>query len=165
MSETSKLGLPFLFAGQAQTELAHNEALQRLDSFLFPLLGEVSGRAPPARPAVGRCYIVPEKATGDWTGADRNLACFSEAGWRFLPPFEGLTAVRQADGATAIYLRGQWNFRDLRSSERRASGKKAQVVRREAVPDAAGGRVVDVEARASLAAVIEVLRSRGIIEP
>src|SRR5690349_3279284 len=100
MSETSKLGLPFLFAGQAQKELAHNEALQRLDSFLFPLLGEVSGRAPPARPAVGRCYIVPEKATGDWTGADRNLACFSEAGWRFLPPFEGLTAVRQADGAT-----------------------------------------------------------------
>jgi len=164
MSETPKLRLPFLFAGQAQKELLHNEALQILDSLIHPVLEEVEGREPPNSPAPGSCYIVPDGAIGEWSREDKKLACFTQAGWRFLEPYEGLTAVRQADAVPVIYLNGQWNFGKLRGFELIIDGRK--MIGRPTAPIAApaGGSVVDKEARAALAEVLHSLRSHGLIE-
>ena len=90
MSDTPRLLLPFLSAGQAQKELIHNEALQKLDALVCPVVNMTDGIAPPEKPAPGSCYVVPASATGDWFGYDGSLASFSSGGWRFISPFEGL---------------------------------------------------------------------------
>jgi hypothetical protein len=57
MSSTGRLGLPYIVTSQAQKEVTHNEALNRLDAFVTPIIIDIV-TAPPGSPTMGDLYIV-----------------------------------------------------------------------------------------------------------
>jgi len=67
MSSTGRLGLPYIVTAQAQKEVTHNDALNRLDAFVTPVVADIAS-APPGSPTVSDLYIVGSSATGDFAG-------------------------------------------------------------------------------------------------
>mgnify|MGYP003782882907 FL=1 len=64
MDHSPRLDLPFIMAGQALKHITHNEALQRLDALVQPLVESTTLTTPPASPLPGEAWIVPSDATG-----------------------------------------------------------------------------------------------------
>jgi hypothetical protein len=143
-SSTPALGLPLLFAGQAQKEFFVNEALSLLDA-LHARAVTASQSAPPASAEDGACYRVTSPATAAWTGKEDRLAVLVAGEWHFIAPANGMLVFDRAVTAFVIY-RSHWH--------------SASVV---VVP--AGGTVVDAEARAAIAAVITSLTTMGFLAP
>ena len=71
---TPNLGLPTLAQGQAQKEIAHNEALLRLDALVQTSVESRALATPPGSPANGDRWIVPSGATGVWAGHTAQIA-------------------------------------------------------------------------------------------
>ena len=118
---------------------------------------------PPVSPSVGSCYIVGASPTGAWTGQAHKLAAFTGGGWRFVAPFDGLSALVRSNGSTAVYRNGEWEVGKLRGSEVMVDGLKVVGTRQAAIPAPAGGSSADVEARAAIGAILAALRSHGLI--
>lgn len=135
--------LPFLEAGQAQKEWWHNEALAMLD---IGCQACVAGTldTPPASPATGECWIVGGAPAAAWTGHAGAIAGWTEGGWRFVAPREGMTAWHAGEGTTVRHLAGAWRLD-------RSAPIGAPV----------GGTVVDAECRSAVAAILAALRARG----
>jgi hypothetical protein len=144
MATTTRLGLPLLEAGQAQKEIWHNEALALIDLAVQATVTAVGLDEPPAVPVPGACWIVGSNPTGAWRGQALALAGWTEGGWRFVTPREGMAAWHQGTRSIVRYAEGQW---------------RAAAV----VAPAAGGATVDAEARATLAGLIAGLRGLGLI--
>ncbi|MBB3034532.1 DUF2793 domain-containing protein [Alteriqipengyuania lutimaris] len=137
---TAHADLPFLFAGQAQKEASVNEALARIDALLSPSVeGEAS--MPPADPADGEGWIVGPSAQGLWDGRDTQLAFHAAGTWLFAVPREGQRVFDRSSGCLRVWRDG-WLALVL-------------------PPAPEGGALVDTEARAALAALVEGLRSTG----
>lgn len=165
MSSTPRLGLPFLSAGQAQKEIFHNEALQTLDSLVAPAVEELPRSAPPPSPVAGACYIVGPSPTGEWTGKADHLAAFTSAGWRFIPPQDGLTCYVRSASSWALFRTGAWEVGEVRGSSVVLAGQQVVGQRLGAIVTPSGGSVVDSEARGSLGQILAALRQHGLIEP
>ncbi|MFD1381491.1 DUF2793 domain-containing protein [Fodinicurvata halophila] len=88
---TPRFHLPYLFTGQAQKELFHNAALNRLDALLACVLVSRTETAPPAEPQAMQAWLLPAGAQGDWSGAAGRIALWLD-GWDFLDPPSGLKA-------------------------------------------------------------------------
>ena len=73
MSNTPRLNLPYILQSQSQKEVTHNDALNRLDAFVTPVVGEVAD-TPPSSPSVGDLVIVGTSSTGAFIGQDNNIA-------------------------------------------------------------------------------------------
>lgn len=106
MSSTPRLGLPYIATGQAQKEVTHNEALNRLDVLVQGSVIDATTTTPPASPAEGQAWIVAAGATGAWAGKVGQIAAWF-GGWQFLAPAAGwkvwdASAARQLtfDGIT-----------------------------------------------------------------
>lgn len=139
---TPRLGLPLLFAGQSQKEVTVNEALSKIDMLLT---GAVDGTLanPPESPLIGSSWIVGSGPTGIFAGRTDQIAGWTDGGWRFIQPTVGLR-VYDRELAVIRLFSGGWN----------------EVV----APSApAGGAIIDVEARACLAALLGTLIETGII--
>lgn len=141
-SSTPALGLPLLFAGQAQKEFFVNEALCLLDA-LHARVVTASQPAPPVSAVDGASYRVTATATGAWAGKEGRLAVLVGGAWHFVAPAEGMVVFDRA-AARLVIFRSQW--------------QPAAVV---AVP--AGGTVIDVEARSALTALIAALQTMGAL--
>ena len=163
MSATSRLSLPLLDAGQAQKEVTHNEALALLDGCVAACVEQRALASPPAAVVAGRCYIIASGASGAWAGKADQLAIATEGGWRFVVPREGLRALVASEGIDAAYRGGAWVFGELRASALVVGGNQVVGARGAAVADAAGGTVIDTQARATLASLLVSLRSHGLI--
>lgn len=139
---TPRHALPVLFAGQAQKEFTVNEALARIDLLLHPA---VSGTAatPPVSPVTGECYLVEDGASGAFAGHDGAIAGWDGNQWTFVTPRPGL---RLYDNTSLQfrYFDGNW--------------KSAA-----APVEPAGGSVVDSEARAALAGLVDALKFVGLL--
>lgn len=160
---TVRLALPFLSAGQAQKEVTHNEALQVLDLIVQPVCQSASLSAPPASPAVGACWIVAASPTGGWAGHAGDTAQWTAGGWRFAQPTEGWSCHVLDRTATMSYDGSQWRDGPVRSdgfyvADVRVVGAQQAPI---GVPD--GGAVVDSEARAVIAAILEAMQAHGLI--
>lgn len=141
---TSKWQLPFLIPGQAQKEVTVNEAFARIDSLLSLAVAGVSANPPP-EPYEGEAWLVSSEATGVWAGqVDRVAVCIGSA-WHFYSPHPGMQVFNEQTAQYLYYLE-TWQ----------ASQEP---------PSPSGGGTVDVEARASIDAIIEVLRHSGIFPP
>ncbi len=82
MSQTGRLGLPYIITAQAQKEVTHNEGLNRLDAFVTPVVADIAN-APPASPTVGDLYIVgAQSPTGDFVW-------LRQISWRSISPGAG----------------------------------------------------------------------------
>lgn len=90
--DSSRLGLPYIAAAQAQKHVTHNEAVRRLDALVHLKLASVSTTEPPAAPEAGDCWFVPEGAGGAWTGRAGSIASFADGTWDFLTVGVGFTA-------------------------------------------------------------------------
>lgn len=144
MSEelSARLALPLLVAGQSQKEWTHNEALTVLDLVVQPSITAIAN-APPAAPQFGQCWIVGTAPTGDWSQQPRSIAGWTAGGWRFAAPVANMSAWVEGAGI-ARYSAGNWSVPA-------------------ALPAPAGGSVVDIQARATLSAILSALRTAGIV--
>lgn len=163
MDQSARFGLPFLAPGQAQKEWFHNEALQRIDMLLCPVVEGPAVATPPASPAAGACYIVGVAATGAWAGQGGAIATYSDGGWRFVTALEGALVVDKASGQMLVRRSSGWETGVVRAQEVRVNDQVVVRERQPAVPDPAGGTVIDGQCRAAVAAILATLRTHGLI--
>ena len=161
--QTDRLGLPMLQPGQAQKEMSHNEVLTLLDLAVQAAVEAIGVTAPPVEPAPGQCWIVGSPASGAWAGREDCVAGWTEAGWRFVAPTEGMAAWSRQDAQTARFSDGLWHVGDVRATRLIVAGDQVVGQRRPAIAAPSGGAAPDAEARAAIAAMLEALRSHGLI--
>lgn len=128
--------------GQAQKEASVNGAHVRVDMLLHPAV-EGAASEPPAGPGEGLCWLVGPSPTGEFSGKEECLASAQGAGWVFAAPRDGMRVFDRATGQFLLYA-GGW--------------------RREVAPaEPVGGSVIDQEARAAIAALIDLLRKTAVL--
>ena len=168
MSEdaTTRWALPWLHAGQAQKEITHNEALSAIDALLHPAVVGSGERLPPAVLREGESHLVGTTPGGDWAGHAGALATWTANGWRFAAPREGMAVWDIAAASELRFRNGEWRRGVVSASEGiEVAGQRVLGPQQPAVADPAGGGAVDVEARAALAALLQALRTHGLIAP
>lgn len=163
MSEsTARHALPLIEPGQAQKELAHNEALALLDLLAHPAVVAMGTDTPPGDPVPGQCWVVGDSPSGAWSGHAHALAGWTGGGWRFVAPTPGLTVSTGGDGF-ARWDGSAWVAGILSGTSLRIGGQQVVGARRPAIPDPSGGATIDSETRAALTAVLAALRGHGLI--
>lgn len=164
MDRSARFALDFLAPGQTQKEFFHNEALQRIDMLLCPVVEGPALPSPPADPILGSSYLVAAGATGAWAGQDHALACFTSGGWRFVSPLEGMALVERSSGQMVSRRSGIWETGIVRGQEFQISGQTVLRDRQAAIANPAGGTVADTECRAAVGSILSALRAHGLIE-
>ena len=141
----------------------HNEALAIADIAIGAAIDGFLVNTPPALPVVGASYVVGSAPTDAWGGQAFALAGYTEGGWRFIAPVDGLRAIDKATGETAVFRAGAWEKGQVRATQVLVGGNQVVGARLGAVADPAGGGTVDAEARAAVADILSRLRSHGLI--
>lgn len=116
MSETPRLGLPLLAAGQAQKHVTHNDALMRLDALVHLVVASRTQTVPPAAPAEVAAYIVPAGGSGVFAGRQNHLAIFEDGAWSFLEPRVGWQAWVSDEAEHHVWTGTQWRRSQPESS-------------------------------------------------
>ena len=140
-SSTPNIGMPFLLAGQAQKEFFLNQSLGILDALQSNTVS-ASRSMPPIAPIEGACFRVTAPATDAWAGCEDHLAIRIGADWHFISPRDGMRIFDGGAHHTLVFLEG-WQFAEAPE-----------------VPTT--GVVIDIEARAALAQLIDALRNLAI---
>jgi len=164
MVGTPRLGLPLISVGQAEKEFTHNESLQALDMLVAGVVEEPPRAAPPTTPSPGSCYIVAPASTDAWAGMSGSIAAWTDGGWRFESPVDGMTLLERTSGTYAVYRGGAWELGIVRGDALVLLGQQVVGQRSGAIATPAGGAVIDVECRAATAAILDALRLHGLIE-
>ncbi|MXO65504.1 DUF2793 domain-containing protein [Altericroceibacterium endophyticum] len=141
-STTSRFGLPLLFSGQAEKEFFVNEAFSRLD-LLLHMAVEGERASPPELAEEGKSWLVSGQPSGAWEDKPGQIAVRQDGAWMFYAPRNGMRLLDRAAGQVLHYDQ-DWH--------RTAPP---------AVP--IGGDTVDMEARATLSALIGALRDAAIL--
>ena len=163
MEQTARLAFPLLVPGQLEKEMFHNEAIQAIDLLLCPVVDGIGSGIPPAAPEIGGCYVVGASGTGGWEGQDGALACFTDGGWRFAGPFEGMQLFHKSSGQMLTYRSGLWESGVLRCQRVEVDGQKVLGARQPAIAEPQGGVTVDAECRVAVVSALAALRSHGLI--
>ncbi len=111
---------------------------------------------------------------GWWFGrksAPETMACaYAPPSWLaagceegFARSVDGLTALVKASGQFAVFSSGSWELGQLRGASLSVGGNQVVGARLAAVAGATGGTVIDTEARAAIAAILDRLRQHGLI--
>lgn len=160
---TPRLALPCLAAGQAQKEITHNEALQRLDALVQPVVLSADLAMPPDSPAPGACWIVAAGASGAWAGHTGAVAQWTAGGWRFLTPAAGWQ-VRVVDrDAVMIHDDSGWMDGAVRADGFYVAGEKIIGSRMADIAAPVGGATTDDQARMAIGQLLAALRGHGLI--
>jgi len=108
VSVTPRMALSEIQAAQSQKHVTVNDDLIQIDALSdLYLLGQFVN-APPGSPADGDTYVVGGAPTGAWTGYAYKIAYCIDGAWRFFAPFNGLRATLASNGASLVYLNGNW---------------------------------------------------------
>jgi Protein of unknown function (DUF2793) len=93
MSDTPRLSLPLVAAGQAQKHITVNEGLMRLDA-IAQLTVESAAITTPPDPATieGKCHIIPAGASGAWANRTGEIAVARDGAYVFIQPLQGWRA-------------------------------------------------------------------------
>lgn len=89
MSTTPNLDLPEMAGNTFQPSVPYNEAMKRLDAIVVLVIEDMGLVTPPTTVSgdVGKRWIVPTGATGDWAGHATDIAlCTAPGLWLFLDP-------------------------------------------------------------------------------
>jgi hypothetical protein len=108
MTDTTHLGLPFIDGSQAQKHVTHNEALRILDAAIQIGVEDTTLATPPETPAAGSRYLVPDGASGAWSGQAHAIACWEDGAWRFLVPKMGWCIWSAADEMQLVFDGTEW---------------------------------------------------------
>ena len=143
--ETGRHRLPLLAVSQAQKEVTHNEALVLIDALLHAAVESTSSVAPESSESdIGKCWLIGASSSGVWAGRSGQIAVWIGGSWRFITAQDGMRVWIKSTGHQMHYIAGQW-------------------LKAPAMFSPAGGEVVDVEARATLEAILQHFRSIGIL--
>jgi hypothetical protein len=160
---SARFALPFLAAGQASKEVAHNEAVQLLDLIVAAAVQEGPRTSAPDAPELGATYIVAAGATGAWAGHDQCLAGYTAGGWRFIAPRDGMLAYVVSTSVWAVFRAGAWEVGSIRGDSVVVGGEQVVGPRAAAIAAPTGGSTVDSQARAAVAGILSALRAHGLI--
>ena len=163
MSDTARLGLPYILSSQSQKEVTHNSALNRIDVLLGAVVQDRDLTAPPASPAEGELWIAAAGATGDWAGHDGDLAYFVGGAWEFWSPPGGFAVRILDEGLSARWTGAAWEAGILAGTAVTIGGQQVVGAQQAAIADAAGGSTQDPEARAAINALLAACRAHGLI--
>lgn len=141
--QTARFDLPLLVTSQAQKEVTHNEALVRIDALLHAVAEDRNSVIPDLDDdSTGKCWLVDDGATGEWSGKSGQLAIWVGSDWRFARPAEGMRVRLNATGTELVHVDGNW-------------------IAAPAIPDPAGGSTVDAEARQAIKRLLDHFRVLG----
>ena len=160
---TPRFGLPYIVQGQAQKEMFHNEALTLLDAAVQARVESMALAAPPATPLPGQCWIVATGASGDRVGHAGDIALWSDGGWRFLAPFNGMAAFVMSDEVWAYRRDGAWAKGEFPVSKLMVGGQQVVGARGAAIAAPSGGATIDTQARSAIGAILAALVTHGLI--
>ena len=143
---TSRFALPYLFSGQAQKEMTHNEALIAIDALLHPIVEETLNTPPALLNTVdaGKCWHIGNAPSGLWQNRARQIANWSGSSWRFVIPQRGMKVFNRATGVYNIFEIGNW-------------------VEPASIMDPIQGNIIDLEARSAISAILGMLRETAVI--
>ena len=83
----------------------------------------------------------------------------------FARSVEGMTVHERTSGASAVFAGGAWEVGILRGASLAIGGQQVVGTRAAAIQSPTGGTVIDAEARATLDAILDMLRQHGLIDP
>ena len=161
--KSARYALPLLQSGQAQKEVTHNGAIAGIDALLHLAVENRALSTPPAVPIVPGCWIVGNAAAGGWAGQSGKLAVLDAAGWSFVVPRDGCLAFIRDEGVFAWYATGTWRSDAWPVHALLVGGRTLLGATPGVVASPVGGSVIDVEARASLVALVGALRAMGLV--
>jgi hypothetical protein len=92
---TPKLKLPLLTTHQAQKEVAHNEALAKLECFVQTIV--LSRTTMPNNPAEGDTVIFAQQ-----------LAYYLNGAWEYYDLFDGFECWVKDESVKVVWLAGSW---------------------------------------------------------
>jgi hypothetical protein len=139
--------LPYLVVAQAQKELTHNEALARIDALLHPVVQARLSSAPnPAVTDAGKCWLVDAAAVGEWQGKTNSIAVWAGGSWRYVAPVPAMRIRNMATGTDLLWTGAAW-------------------IAAPTIADPQSGSVIDIQARAAIAALLSYFRSIGQFTP
>lgn len=164
MTATARFNLPLLTPGQSQKEAFHNEALAGLDALVHPCVESIGETAPPDEPESGAAWIVGADADGAWAGKGDSLAGWTAGGWRFFRPAPGMMVWNKVTERLAHWSGSAWIEDGWPAAALVIDGQKVVGQRQPDVPSPSGGTTIDIEARAAIDALIETLKSHGLID-
>jgi len=159
---TDRYALPLIQTGQAQKDVTHNDAVATIDTLLHLAVDGILA-APPPTPVVGQSWIVAPGATGAWASHGGHVMAFTSAGWTEIVPRDGCTAWVKAAAVFALFSQGSWAVGNWPVKTLTIGGRTVLGNPAAAIADPRGGSVVDVEARAGVAAILSALRSLGLL--
>jgi hypothetical protein len=110
MSNSPRIGLPYLDAAQAPKHVTMNEALARFDIVAASRVETMASMSPPVSPVDGDGHIVPVAAGGAWSGQDGRVAVFLNGGWEFISPWAGWRLWVASDTGFALYDGADWQL-------------------------------------------------------
>jgi len=160
---TARLDLPLLAPGQAQKELFHNEALAMIDIAVQASVRSAGATVPPEDPSEGDCWIVGDAPVGEWAGYAGCIAGWTAGGWRFVVPCNGMAAWDQSGSLVLRHSGGRWLVEDVHARSLVIGDHQVVGMQQPPIATPAGGAVVDTEARTTLASVLAVLRTHGLL--
>jgi hypothetical protein len=160
---SSRFALPYLQPGQAQKEVFHNEALTTVDALLHAAAQSAGDDDPPGSPTAGQCWIVGSSPTGAWSGHGGAVAAWSEGGWRFIAPREGMLLWVIDAQLWARRGPGGWIIGDVPAQSVSVAGTQVVGTQQPAVASPSGGATVDAEARTALSSLLAAMRAHGLI--
>jgi hypothetical protein len=119
MPQSTRLGLPFLAAAQAQKHVTVNESLLRLDALVQLSAKSAAISTQPASPSDGDVYLLPAGKTGAAWGAmaDGGIAYYRDGVWEELTPRAGWRAY--VEDEAALYARNASAWARLAAEEER----------------------------------------------
>jgi hypothetical protein len=100
-----------------------------------------------------------------WAGQAKALAGYTAGGWRFVAAVAGMRALDKVSGQTATYDGAAWVVGTVKGAKLELAGAQVVGARGAAVANPTGGTVVDVEARVALVALLDRMRTHGLIAP
>jgi len=108
MADTPRLDFPYIAQSQAQKEVTHNEALDRLDALVQTTAIDRDLNAPPGSPVEGDVYIVGTAPTGAWAGRAKDITEYIGATWKFYDPDEGWISYLKDENMLVVYDGANW---------------------------------------------------------
>lgn len=147
--ETSRHKLPLLAVGQAQKEYTHNEALLLLDNLVNPSVISILDN-PDTIDEVSndetRSWLISDQPSGIWSQRANQIAIKTENGFRYIKPVNGMQIFNAQSGSIMIYRDMHWHIAPILAAP-------------------SGGNIIDSQARASIAAILDNLVQFGLIRP
>jgi len=117
MSETPRLGLPLLAAGQAQKHVTHNDALMLIDALVQLTVASRTQASAPSEPGADAAYIVPSDGAGIFAGRTDALALHEDGGWTFIMPRPGWQAWVMDEAEHHVWTGTEWRKAHPQSSQ------------------------------------------------